>query len=110
MAALPDPLPRWELRACRGIDIEVFFPLDDKTVDVPVEASGYCDRCVMQTACLDWAMKHNERGIWGNTTEVQRKRLKRGVSRTFCIGCDAGDIIEMNGSEICLSCGLSWRV
>lgn len=111
MASTPnEPLPRWELRACRDVDPEVFFLADDKIVDVPLEARRYCDGCAIQSACLDWAMKHNERGIWGNTTEVQRRRLKRGITRVFCIGCNADDIVEMNDSEICLACGLSWKI
>ena len=35
----------------------------------------YCNRCVVKLNCLAFAIVHNEEGIWGGTTESQRKRL-----------------------------------
>ncbi len=103
------PLPKWERRACNNVDPEDFFT-DDGATEVPALAARWCQGCEIQTECLDWAIKHKEKGVWGNTTEAQRKKLMRGIARVHCPGCAAIDILDIDGTEICLACGLSWKI
>ena len=61
--------------ACRGIDLDVFYPVSDEEAD---EAKSICDQCVVREACLEHALAHREReGIWGGTTERERRRIHR---------------------------------
>jgi hypothetical protein len=109
MKKIETPLPKWERRACATADPNDFFT-DDKADEVPETAGRYCRVCEIQPSCLQWAMTYDEQGVWGNTTEMQRKRLKRGITRVHCPGCGSIEILEDNTGEICLACGLSWRI
>ena len=113
MKNLGAPLPNWGAGACHqgvGVDTEIFFT-DDKALEVPEEPASYCRRCDIQADCLAFALEYDERGVWGNTTYEQRKRLKRGITRVHCPGCGSTEVISMwDESEICLACGLSWRI
>lgn len=83
MAKSP-PLPKlpsdedqpWLLRAaCRGTDPALFFPGPE---DTPAPALAICARCPVRQDCLEHAIATRERfGIWGGTTERQRRRLIR---------------------------------
>jgi hypothetical protein len=35
-----------------------------------------CRGCPAREACLDWAMTHDEKGIWGGTSANMRARVK----------------------------------
>jgi WhiB family redox-sensing transcriptional regulator len=64
--------------ACRGIDSDLFFPL---TKDQEAHALTICGTCTVLDDCLDYALGAGERfGVWGGTTEKQRRRLTREVS------------------------------
>jgi len=61
--------------ACRGIDPDVFYPVSDEEAD---EAKAICDQCAVRESCLEHALSHREReGIWGGTTERERRRIHR---------------------------------
>lgn len=66
----------WERdAACRGMDQSLFFPGPD---DDPSEALAVCAGCPVRDECLEWALFARERfGIWGGTTEQERRRLIR---------------------------------
>jgi WhiB family transcriptional regulator, redox-sensing transcriptional regulator len=72
----------WRDRAaCRDADPEAFFPDATRGV-IYVAAVEYakttCRRCPVVTACLSWALgTRQEYGIWGGTTEPERKALLR---------------------------------
>lgn len=60
---------------CRGEDPTQFFPGPD---DDPAPALSICARCRVKTECLEYAIEARERyGIWGGTTERQRRRMMR---------------------------------
>ena len=40
------------------------------------EAKAICAECPYKTACLEYAIKNSEMGIWGGTTELERRRLR----------------------------------
>jgi WhiB family redox-sensing transcriptional regulator len=66
----------WRKRAaCRGIDPEVFYPVDDEEAE---EAKAVCEGCPVRMACLEHALAHREReGVWGGSTERERRRILR---------------------------------
>lgn len=66
----------WAARAeCRGEDPALFFPASD---DDPSTALAVCARCPVRQECLEYALEARERfGIWGGTTERQRRRMVR---------------------------------
>lgn len=41
-------------------------------------AIDVCRRCRVRRACLAFALEHDERGIWGGTTDRERDRLVAG--------------------------------
>ncbi len=62
---------------CRGVDPELFFPARGKPTR---DAKALCKGCVVREECLDYALAHGERwGIWGGTTERDRRRLRRSL-------------------------------
>jgi WhiB family transcriptional regulator, redox-sensing transcriptional regulator len=76
-----DPLPPdfWqEQAACYGVDPDVFFPPSEEEATL---ALTYCASCSIREMCLSWALKNRERyGVWGGTTEQQRRRLQRHIA------------------------------
>lgn len=69
-----------ELGACRGLDPEVFFPDTDEEADV---AKGICASCDVRIACLEHALASREKvGVWGGTTERERRRIVRQRRRS----------------------------
>jgi WhiB family redox-sensing transcriptional regulator len=68
----------WRKRAaCRGVDVEIFFPETDDDVEVEA-AKAVCERCPVRQACLEHALAHREReGVWGGATERERRRILR---------------------------------
>jgi WhiB family redox-sensing transcriptional regulator len=82
LSRLPDdPMPPdfWQDRAaCYGIDPDVFFPASEEEAG---PALTYCGGCSIKDTCLAWALKNRERyGVWGGTTEQQRRRIQRRVA------------------------------
>jgi WhiB family redox-sensing transcriptional regulator len=69
----------WRDRAaCSGYPNTVFFPHPD-TSEEPVEkAMAICGICPVAESCLEYALETNQQaGVWGGTSENQRKSLRR---------------------------------
>lgn len=71
--------------ACKGLNTETFYP--DKVVFNREEERFYsrlCSKCPVLEACMEWALVHENFGIWGGLTPTQRthyrKALKWGVT------------------------------
>ncbi|AFO10185.1 WhiB [Mycobacterium phage Taj] len=60
---------------CTQIDPEAWFPEKGIRND---DAKETCWKCPVQPQCLQWALKHNELGVWGGFSEKERARIKRG--------------------------------
>ncbi len=75
----PSPPDVWqEQAACFGIDPDVFFPISEEEAG---PALAFCASCSLKELCLAWALKNGERyGVWGGTTEQQRRRIQRRVA------------------------------
>jgi WhiB family transcriptional regulator, redox-sensing transcriptional regulator len=66
--------------ACRGLDPGVFYPAEE---DDPSEAKSICGSCVVQSTCLEHALRHREKeGVWGGCTERERRRIIRQRRRS----------------------------
>jgi WhiB family transcriptional regulator, redox-sensing transcriptional regulator len=66
--------------ACRGADPELFFPIGTTGAALRQiqEAKRICLSCPAQTQCLAWALDHGiTDGVWGGTTEDQRRAIRR---------------------------------
>lgn len=97
----------WEKQAaCRGMNPDLFFPEFGFLLEPDVPAA--CGRCPVRGECLDYAITHDEQGVWGGLTDDQRKRINITRSRVRCPDCRSDQVAEQRGSEVCLSCGLSW--
>ncbi len=64
--------------ACRGYPDELFFPVGDTDEEQIATALAVCDSCKVREECLSYALESNQRaGIWGGTTEKERRSLRR---------------------------------
>lgn len=64
---------------CRKADVNEFY-VDVRQQDSTVEL--FCDVCPVVRDCLAWALLKNERlGVWGGTTEVERKPMLTAAYR-----------------------------
>jgi WhiB family transcriptional regulator, redox-sensing transcriptional regulator len=73
------PPDHWQERAaCYGLDAEIFFPTTEEEAGL---ALSYCSICTVKDLCLAWALQNGERyGVWGGTTEQERRRLNRSIA------------------------------
>ncbi len=82
---VPDFIKEDELPLCAETDPEAFFAQDIEFEGKIVSTSYYdesgakkiCKDCPYRVECLVFAIKNNEMGIWGGTTEHERSLLKR---------------------------------
>jgi len=73
---LDDDRPWVGFAACRDADPELFFT--DGNGDGTAVALRICAGCPVQGECLDWALLARAAfGVWGGTTEQERRRLQR---------------------------------
>jgi WhiB family redox-sensing transcriptional regulator len=66
--------------ACSRLDPDLFFPVSTSGASlVDIEAAKrVCQRCPVTTPCLRWALDLGQvSGIWGGTTEEERRVLRR---------------------------------
>jgi len=72
--------PAWTVDAlCAQVDPELFYP----EAGAPNrDAKAVCAGCGVRAECLAYALAHRERfGVWGGTTERERRRMRRPVLR-----------------------------
>jgi WhiB family redox-sensing transcriptional regulator len=70
----------WTFAACRGVDPELFFPIgtEGPAVEQITAAKFVCGTCPIRSACLTWALDTGqEHGVWGGTTEDERRSMRR---------------------------------
>ena len=80
MSAMPD----LSAGNCAGIDPQMFFP-ESGDGTASRAARAVCDGCPCLDPCLEWAIVNESYGIWGGTTEVERRRIRkqRGINRNI---------------------------
>jgi WhiB family redox-sensing transcriptional regulator len=74
--------------ACQEADPELFFPV--ATVRDPaarqVEAAkAVCGPCAVRARCLSYALEARPEGIWGGTTQDERRAARRRPFRRQAI-------------------------
>ena len=101
---------RWrQLAACRGTDLEVFFPERGESAG---PARQVCAACPVREPCLDYAITNRiAYGIWGGLTERERRALRsrwvRASRRDRDRAVLAADKDGYTAAEIGRSFGLS---
>lgn len=89
------PAPWWERGMCRDADPALFFPPEDDARRArhsrEEAAKALCTQCPVRGTCLDHALAVPEWfGVWGGTTEIERKAIRaRRTRRTR--GAEAAD-------------------
>jgi WhiB family redox-sensing transcriptional regulator len=75
----------WRTRgACRQEDPDLFFPIGETGPALlqVEEAKAVCRRCPVMETCLDWAMATGQQfGVWGGTSESERRSMRRRAAR-----------------------------
>lgn len=108
-AVSTDPLSQIHAAAaCHGLDPDLFFPEYSWLIDERVV--GACRSCPVRELCLQWALDHFEQGVWGGLTEEQRNAVNQQRHRVRCPDCRSDAVTSDGDAEVCLSCGLSWRI
>ena len=71
------PAGNWQQdAACKGMDTRLFFPARGESSP---EAESACGRCPVRLECAEYAIGSGQRfGIWGGTSERQRRRVRAG--------------------------------
>ncbi len=79
VTAEPGLAPDWKDRAaCAGYPNALFFPAAETSNGQIEKATAICSICRVADDCLEYALETNQRaGIWGGTTEDERKALRR---------------------------------
>jgi WhiB family redox-sensing transcriptional regulator len=79
------PTYDWRHRAaCRDQDPELFFPVSDMGPGARQAklAKAVCARCPVRAQCLEYALDNGlDHGIYGGTTESERRALRRTVRK-----------------------------
>ncbi len=66
------------LAACAQFPNNLFFPGSEASDRAAERATAICAICVVRGDCLEYALETNQRaGIWGGTTEDERRSLRR---------------------------------
>ena len=70
--------------ACLNADPDLFFPIGTvgPALDQIDKAKRICQACPVRTRCLAWALDLGAAsGIWGGTTEIERRAMRRAANR-----------------------------
>ena len=72
---------RWrEHAACAAVESDLFFPVGvtGPAVGQIAAAKAVCETCAVRMTCLEFAIATNqEYGVWGGTSEEERRVLRR---------------------------------
>ncbi|MDO0917655.1 WhiB family transcriptional regulator [Streptomyces sp. DT2A-34] len=71
--------------ACRHEDPDLFYPIGTSGPMLlqTEQAKAVCRRCSVREQCLRWALDTEQHiGIWGGTSENERRALRRRARRT----------------------------
>lgn len=70
----------WQVNAaCNDVEPEIFFPERGGSSKA---ARAVCNDCSVRDQCLEYALNNKEQfGIWGGTSERERRRLRRERAR-----------------------------
>jgi WhiB family redox-sensing transcriptional regulator len=66
--------------ACRDLDPNLFFPAGETgpAAEQIAHATSICRNCPVSDLCLEFSLQtHQDYGIWGGTTEDERRQIRR---------------------------------
>lgn len=63
--------------ACKGSDPDQYFPHPHVSHAQIVSIRAVCEACPVRRECADWGIHHEQLGIWGGTTDRQRREIRR---------------------------------
>jgi WhiB family redox-sensing transcriptional regulator len=84
MTALDNLASWWSRAACSTADPDLFFPISvsGPAVRQVARAKAICAGCQIRRECLGYALNSAAiQGIWGGTTEAERRRLRQRLRR-----------------------------
>ena len=64
-------------------DIDMGFGLINTKYENLEAAKKVCKECPLVRQCLEYALINNEIGVWGGTTEYERRLIKKRNSRRY---------------------------
>jgi hypothetical protein len=114
-----------EEASCRGTDTDTLFYPKIETESLLIKIREmFCDQCPVRAKCLNSALINKDDGFWGGTSTDMRAAVRRTRHRAKCPVCMGRSLIEVgesvNGNDetgisispyqVCLSCGVSWRI
>ncbi len=80
--ALIDPQPWTQEALCAETDPDLFFP-EKNSGNTAQRAKEVCGRCMVREDCLLYALTAGETfGIWGGTTESERRKMRKASGVT----------------------------
>ncbi len=79
--ALAQDRGEWRVESsCKDTDPDLFFPVGTTgpAIEQIEAAKAVCGICPVQSQCLEFALATNQdSGVWGGTSEDERRRLRR---------------------------------
>ena len=64
----------WTKRGtCRGLETAIWFSDEAENQRF---AKQVCAGCPVRGECLEWALKHEDYGVWGGFTAAERRRIQ----------------------------------
>ena len=68
------PAPYFDgTQICAQVDADLFFPEVGGSAEA---ARRLCRSCDFETPCLEYALRYDVAGVWGGTSEIQRRRIR----------------------------------
>jgi hypothetical protein len=66
---------------CAGTDSDAFFTVERTSTYTDIKMlRKICGGCAVVDQCLDYALNHEVLGYWGNTTEFQRRAIRKRLN------------------------------
>jgi len=66
---------------CTGTDPDAFFTEEGSgTYTDIIMLKKVCGNCAAVKECLDYALRHDVKGYWGNTNENQRSKIRKQLN------------------------------
>lgn len=59
---------------CSSADTDLFFPDQGASTKA---AKAICKACIVREDCLEHALMHEKHGIWGGTSERERRKIRK---------------------------------
>lgn len=68
--------PDFSQANCIGTDTKAFFPHSGKDTEL-MAAKRTCANCQIIETCFEWALHHEEHGLWAGTLPKDRREIRR---------------------------------